>query len=119
MQNQDTQTDTFLNSIMAGGWETETVGREHSTRDPFHYVILGGPADKPQVLVDTLNCGHLISPDEQEKYIHVMAAAPELRDALLAVYKVVKDHPDFQNRDKYLALGQQTIKALVKAGAKF
>lgn len=106
----------FADALMKGGWETGAHGREGSHRDPFHYVILGGPSDKPQVLVDTLNCGHLITADEQEKYVSLMGAAPELRDALMALRAAVKDHPDFQNRDKFLALGTQVNKALIRAG---
>lgn len=55
--------------------------------------------------------------DQLNDLAKVFAAAPQLREALIAMHTAVKHDPDFQNRKKFLDLGIQVVKALNSAGA--
>lgn len=56
----------------------------------------------------------MVSARDREGRARLIAAAPDLLDALRALRKVFETHPAFQNRD-YVSLAIQVNNAIVKA----
>lgn len=59
-------------------------------------------------------CSKLTSLVNLEANTRLIAAAPELLEALKAMLALVKDHPDFQGR-QHIGLGIQVTNAIAKA----
>lgn len=67
-----------------GPWEW----REHAEREETHHDIVGplpiglNPLLRRYVVADTMNRHHCVSPEEDHANAHLIAAAPELYEAL-------------------------------------
>lgn len=70
-----------------GAWWFDKFGREGSEKDPAYYAICEPHAEgsnQASVIVDTLNCDHLTTLEEQEKYCERIVTAVNERPVLIA-----------------------------------
>lgn len=68
--------------------EVDSCGREHSERDPLHYVLLGQVyPGKSGVIADTLNCDFALEPAEQKRWLERLASRHNCHDDMLAALK--------------------------------
>lgn len=68
-----------------GPWQADMVGREGNPNDPLHCEVVALVFGKHVVIVDTLNCSCIFSPDDQRANARLIAAAPDMLEALLTL----------------------------------
>ena len=64
-----------------GPWEVDTKGRG-SERDPQYFAVEATRDGESITIADTLNCHFGFEPDDQKANVNLIAAAPELLEAL-------------------------------------
>ena len=71
-------------------------GREGNPNDPLHYVVTTAEAHAGAdlVVLDTLNCSCIFSPDDQQKHATLAAAAPLMLSVLREVEGFLDDRAD-------------------------